>query len=280
MYNELLKNTAKKYNSIVCLGLDPVLSDIPLDGKPGKIILSFYEEILNKIIQRKVYPSAVKPNYAFYAQYGIEGIEALHTIISLYKNEGLPIILDVKRGDIGKTAAAYAKEAFDFFQADAVTLSPYLGYDSIGPFIDYKPEGGFYMLVKTSNKTSVELQDVQVGEEPFFLYVAKKIMDWYQPGLGAVVGATFPEQLDQIVNIINNSDRELPLLIPGIGSQGGDLKSVLTVLENSKDYTLHRINSSSAINYAYKKKSDMHFADAAVDALEELNNQISELIGA
>jgi orotidine-5'-phosphate decarboxylase len=119
------------------MGLDPVIEDIPIKtGSNKEKIISFYESILNKIIQQKVYPSAVKPNFAFYAQYGIEGIEALLSVIELYKSQDIPVILDAKRGDIAKTALAYAKECFGFYKADAVTLAPYMGYDSIAPFID------------------------------------------------------------------------------------------------------------------------------------------------
>ncbi|MCP4131993.1 MAG: orotidine-5'-phosphate decarboxylase [bacterium] len=276
-YPDTLKETSEKFNSIVCLGLDPVIEDIPEKGTPAEKIVVFYEEILNKIVQTKTYPSAVKPNYAFYAQYGIEGIEALVRIIELYKKEGLPVILDFKRGDIGKTAKAYAKEAFDFFQADAVTLSPYLGYDSISPFIEGYPDKGYYILTKTSNKSSGELQDIEYNGAPFFLYVAGKLLDWYHPGIGSVVGATYPEQLSEVSKIFIDSGKDIPLLIPGIGAQGGSLEEVMKVLRLFGNPRIHRINSSSGINYAYKKYEGMHYSDAAVKALKELNDQINEL---
>ncbi|NLV66643.1 MAG: orotidine-5'-phosphate decarboxylase, partial [Spirochaetes bacterium] len=153
-YIELLKYAAKKFSSIVCMGLDPVIEDIPeKKGTPGEIIYKFYENILNSLVKKKTFPGAVKPNYAFYAQYGIDGIVALEKVIRIYQETGIPVILDYKRGDIGKTAQAYAKEAFDFFRADAVTLSPYLGYDSIEPYIKNYPDKGYYVLTKTSNKS-------------------------------------------------------------------------------------------------------------------------------
>ncbi|HOO70584.1 MAG TPA: orotidine-5'-phosphate decarboxylase [Spirochaetota bacterium] len=279
-YIETLKTAAKKFNSIVCMGLDPVIEDIPLQGKPGGIIEKFYLDILNEIIQKKIYPGAVKPNYAFYAQYGLQGIEALMSIISIYSREGIPVILDVKRGDIGKTAEAYAIEAFDFFKADAVTLSPYMGYDSISPFMKRKPDGGFYILTKTSNKSSGDIQDIVAGEKPLFMHTAEKIIQWYSPGIGSVVGATYPEQLAEVSSLFNNSGKEIPLLIPGVGSQGGDLQSVVDELKKSPDIMIHRINSSSALNYAYKKNTDVNYAAAAVQALHDLNNQINRLSGA
>ncbi len=273
---DLLKISYNKFNSIICLGLDPVIEDIPLTGDPKTIIVAFYEEILNKILQTKVYPSAVKPNYAFYAQYGLEGIEALCKTITLFKNEGIPVILDVKRGDIDRTAKAYAKEAFDFFQADAVTLSPYLGYDSIQPFIHEYPEKGLYILTKTSNKTSKDIQDLIIDNVPLYVHVAKKIIEWYHPGIGSVVGATYPEQLSVLSNLFSKSGKEIPLLIPGIGAQGGSIEEVIKILKHSGNIDIHRINSSSGINYAYKKYKKLHYAEAAVKALKLLNDAVGK----
>jgi orotidine-5'-phosphate decarboxylase len=274
-YIDSLKLSYDKFNSIICLGLDPVIEDIPLSGDPQSVIVAFYEEILNKILQKKIYPSAVKPNYAFYAQYGMAGIEALLKIISLYSHEGFPVILDVKRGDIDKTAAAYAREAFDFYKADAVTLAPYMGFDSIHPFIELFPTKGYYVLTKTSNKSSIDIQDLMLDNEPLYLHVAKKITEWHQPGLGSVVGATYPEQLSQIALTYIRSGKEIPLLIPGIGAQGGSLEEVMGVLKQFNDIRIHRINSSSGINYAYKKHKKLHYAEAAVKALKELNDAVA-----
>lgn len=262
----------------MCMGMDPVIDDIPLSGDTKSVIVAFYEEILNKILQKKTYPSAVKPNYAFYAQYGMEGIEALQIIITLYKNEGFPVILDVKRGDIDKTAAAYAREAFDFFKADAVTISPYMGLDSLQPFINLYPDKGYYVLTKTSNKSSIDIQDLTVNNEPLYMHVAKKIIEWYHPGIGSVVGATYPEQLSNLTLLFCHSGREIPLLIPGIGSQGGSIEDVIGALKQCGDISIHRINSSSGINFAYKKHADLHYAEAAVKALKELNDKIASLV--
>lgn len=274
-YLELLKDSSLRFNSLVCLGLDPVIDDIPItSGSIGDRIKNFYGEILNTILKKKIFPSAVKPNYAFYAQYGIEGIEALRDVCGLYQSEGFPVILDSKRGDIGKTAAAYARETFDFLKADAVTLSPYLGYDSIEPFVSGYPEKGYYILNKTSNKSSSEIQDIQVSGVPLYLHISKRIVEWYHPGVGAVTGATFPEQLSNILEIFIESGKEVPLLIPGVGTQGGRVDELVPILKKSPDIGIHRINSSSAINYAYKRYQDLRFPEAAVRALEELNTEI------
>ncbi len=274
-YIDLLKQSADKFKSIVCLGLDPEIDKIPLDGEPADKIYTFYESILNCIIKKNKYPSAVKPNYAFYAQYGLDGIAALHKIIQIYKKEGIPVILDAKRGDIGKTAEAYAREAFSFFDADAVTLSPYMGHDSVSPYLNLFPDRGCYILTKTSNPGSGDIQDTIANDKPVFINVAEKITQWHKPGMGAVAGATYPEQLIMIQDIFLKSGKEVPLLIPGIGTQGGDVKSVVKNISENKEFRIHRINSSSAINYAYIKKKNMMFDEAAVEALDELNGEIA-----
>jgi len=274
----MLKQSSERYTSIVCMGLDPVIEDIPeTSGTPGERIFIFYEKILNKLVQKKIFPGAVKPNYAFYAQYGIDGISYLEKIIRIYKAENIPVILDYKRGDIGKTANAYAKEAFEFFRADSVTLSPYLGYDSIEPYIKGYPDKGYYILTKTSNSSSGELQDIKSSDKELFLSVAELIVKWYHPGIGSVAGATYPEQLDQIDEIFARSGKEIPFLIPGVGTQGGSIEEVMKVIKKSPDVRIHRINASSSINYAYKTYKDLKYDDAAAEALKQMNEEINAL---
>jgi len=278
-YLNLLNASAERFNSIISLGLDPMLGEIPVKlGTIKETIISFFESILNEIIHKGIYPAAIKPNYAFYAQYGIEGIEALISIIELFKHEGFPVILDAKRGDIGKTSEAYSKEAFDFFKADALTLSPYMGFDSINPFIKNNPDKGYYILNKTSNKGSEDIQDLEIGGIPLYIHVSQKIIDWYHPGIGAVVGATYPKELELIVDTFIQSNMNIPLLIPGIGSQGGNVKEVVKALKRFPDINIHRINSSSGIIYAYKRHKDVGFAEAAVRALRILNEEVSKFI--
>jgi orotidine-5'-phosphate decarboxylase len=153
-----------------------------------------------------------------------------------------------------------------------------MGYDSISPFLESYPEKGYYILTKTSNSSSSDLQDIKYREEALYMYVADMIVKWYTPGVGSVIGATYPEQLQSLWGKFSLSGREVPLLIPGIGAQGGDLKSVIGILKSSGDIRIHRINSSSGINYAYKRYSGLCYKDAAVKALEELNNEIGEYI--
>lgn len=278
-YPELMKKSAEKFSSIVCMGLDPVLEDIPEQkGTPGEKIFRFYANILNAMVKNNVFPGAVKPNYAFYAQYGIEGIKSLESIIQIFRKADIPVILDFKRGDIGTTAKAYAKEAFEFFKADAVTLSPYLGYDSIEPFISGYPDKGYYILTKTSNKSSTEIQDIKTGDKELYLYIAEKLVEWYHPGIGSVVGATYPEQLGRISSVFINSGKEIPFLIPGIGTQGGSIKEVMDVLTEFPDYRIHRINASSSINYAWKKFKELSYDEAAIQALNLMNEEIDSAV--
>lgn len=278
-YIAKLKESAQKYDSIICMGLDPVIEKIPVktDNIYDKIY-NFYSDILNEILKKKIYPSAVKPNYAYYAQYGLDGIKALKDLIDLYKKEGFLVILDVKRGDIGTTAAAYANESFSFFNADAVTLAPYMGLDSIKPFLDNYPDKGYYVLCKTSNKSSVDFQNLEIENEPLYMKVAEKIVQWYKPGIGAVTGATFPEELESILKTFEDSNKEVPLLLPGIGAQGGDLKAVISLLQKHSNILIQRINSSSGINYAYIKQNNDNYAEAAVNAIKELNDNISDVM--
>lgn len=262
------------------MGMDPIIENIPLEGPIYSVLTNFYEQILNEMIKKHVFPGAVKPNYAFYAQYGIDGIRALQTLISLYRHEGLPVILDVKRGDIGNTAIAYSKEAFEFFASDAITLSPFMGHDSIKPYIERYPEKGWYILTKTSNPGSIDFQDLIIDGNPLYLHVAKKILQWYAPGIGSVIGATYPAQLAEIISVFSSSGNSIPLLIPGVGKQGGSLKEVVSLLKTGQMIGIHRINSSTDINYAYKKYPSLSFEVAAIEVIRNMNEEISELINA
>ena len=278
-YKEYLSSSSAKYSSIVCLGLDPVLERIPVNEKTvEKKIVVFFSSMLDEIIKRNIYPSAVKPNYAFYAQYGFEGLAALKQVIDIFKSASIPVILDSKRGDIGTTSAAYAKETFDFFQADAVTLAPYMGYDSIEPFVTAYPDKGYYILCRTSNKTARNFQDLKCGENPLYIEVARKICEWNADGLGAVVGATYPSELEDIETCFSSYKKNIPLLIPGIGTQGGDLNAIIGILKKTEDISVHRINSSSGIIFAHEKNKGMSFSEAAIKELASLNNSIASLL--
>ena len=278
-YTELLHESAKERNSIVCLGMDPVMEDIPIQGKSvEETITKFYSDILNMCESENVWPSACKPNYAFYAQYGFEGLRALKKVCEIVKEKKLPLILDGKRGDIGKTSGAYAKEVYSFWGADCATISPYMGWDTIEPFAEWCTEKGkgIYVLARTSNPSAAEFQNLEINGVPLYEKVSEKIADWNQKtkgGVGAVIGATSIAELQRLHDYFSSRDAKVPYLIPGLGKQGGSASEVMNVLQTKgADLTIHRINSSSDINYAYKKQNTTDYAGAAVKALRELNN--------
>jgi len=272
-----LREKAKEHDSIVCMGIDPDIGKIPIEGNPEKVITAFYFDIIKAMTGEDAKPAIVKPNYAFFAQHGFEGLRALRNIIKEFQEENIPVILDGKRGDIGKTSVAYAKEIFNFWKADATTIAPYMGSDSVSPFIDYCEKGkGVYILNRTSNAGAKDLQDLKVGDTALFLKTSSKIVDWSKPGTGAVVGATYPKELEQISEFFVKSGKHIPFLIPGVGAQGGSAKEVVEALKKTEnEIAIHRINSSSGINYAYKKMDTDDYAGAAVKAIQELNKEIN-----
>ena len=274
-YVDDLRKRAKNVKSIVCMGMDPVIEKIPIKGATCQVIEEFYLGILKEMNKRNLYPAIIKPNIAYFEQYGFDGLNALKTIISQYKSSGIPTLLDAKRGDIGKTSKAYAKSAFEFWDSDAVTIAPYMGTDSVEPFIEWCEKGkGVYILCRTSNKGAADLQDLNVDGVPVYMKLAENIIQWHKPGVGAVVGATYLAELEEISRFFVQSKKEVPLLIPGVGSQGGSAGGVVEVLKKTNnDILIHRINSSSGINYAYIEKDTSDYATAAVDALEILNKE-------
>ncbi len=280
-YTDNLKKTAREKKSLVCFGLDPVLERIPVqESRISETISSFFKQIFDEFDRSDVWPSCVKPNFAFYAQYGFEGLRALGDVCEMSKSAHLPIILDAKRGDIGKTSEAYAKEAFEAWEADAVTVSPYMGTDSVKPFVDMAKRLGkaVYVLARTSNEGAKDFQELKWNETPLYQVVAEKIAAWGEscPGtVGAVIGATAPNELSRLHRLFVSSKSMTPYLIPGVGSQGGSAKEVVKILkEDEASLGIHRINSSSGISYAYEKSPQNHFAKAATEALKTLNEEI------
>ncbi|PWH11975.1 MAG: orotidine-5'-phosphate decarboxylase [Anaerolineae bacterium] len=227
----LLEQRVEDCASLLCVGLDPHLADLPAPTAEAAT-----EFCLNLIRQTAPYAAAFKPNAAFFEQFGAAGWEALKTSIQAVQEQShrlgsfIPVILDAKRGDIASTAEAYAQSAFQVLGAHAITLSPYLGRDSIEPFIQ-KPEQGVFLLCKTSNPGAGDLQDLAVTEEPtsglwqpLYLQVARLAQSWnVRDNLGLVVGATQPEALARVRALVP----EMWFLAPGIGAQGGDLEKAL-----------------------------------------------------
>jgi orotidine 5'-phosphate decarboxylase subfamily 2 len=244
----------------LCFGVDPVKEKMP----SGVSISNFFGSMIDTLLNEHQIAS-IKPNYAFFAQYGFDGLKELKGLLDKYKDK-THIILDAKRGDIGTTGMAYAKEIFDFWGADAVTISPYMGFDSVEPFL--REGKTVYMLCKTSNKGSNDFQEIVDSKgEKLYAHVAKKAVEWKT---GLVVGATS----DSIKSITSITKDQVPFLIPGVGTQGGDLDMVLNAIKANPK--IHRINSSSGISYAYQKTGEKPEV-SAVNEAKKLNTLIGKL---
>jgi orotidine-5'-phosphate decarboxylase len=264
--------------------LDPVAKKIPGEGPLEERIKRFYSNLLDAMLARDLLPAAVKPNMAYYECVSLACLQVLQDLIQAFRDAGALVILDAKRGDIASTSGAYARSAFKVFGADAVTAAPYMGIDTIKPFQEESQGQGIYVLVRTSNPSAKDFQELKVGPEgePLYRAVAAKLADWNDGNLGAVVGATAPRELRDLLSYWKGRGREVPVLIPGIavaGVTGGQTGSVAEVYqairEAGSDPALHLINSSSGINYAYEKFPALKPAEASMQALEELCEEIA-----
>jgi orotidine-5'-phosphate decarboxylase len=281
-YQEKVAARTRKAGNTVCVGMDPILKKIPGSGSPEEKIKRFYSEMLEAMLARNVLPAAVKPNIAYYEAVSLSCLQVLQNLIAAFRAAGVLVVLDAKRGDISSTSGAYAQMAFNVFGADSVTAAPYMGLDTIKPFQDVAQDGqGIYILVRTSNPSAKDFQDLTVDGVPLYRKVAEKLADWNDGSLGAVVGATAPRELRDLLAYWKGRGREVPVLIPGIaiaGVSGGQTGSVADVYQAIKDAQsdpwLHLINSSSGINYAYEKFPALKPAQASVAALEELIAEI------
>lgn len=280
-YLSHLRQKAEERRSIVCFGIDPDIAKIPntiITNSTEEKIVKFYSDILDALPEGKPSVAALKPNYAWFAQYGFEGLRAMKALIDRYKDK-ITVIFDGKRGDIGTSSEAYAREAFDFWGAHAMTVSPYMGSDSVQPFIKRCAEGkGVYILCRTSNAGAADFQsqDMAITEKPLFVSVARKAMEWHTDGLGLVLGATNIDELEQTYWAIEPSGKEVPFLVPGVGAQGGSASEVSNCLRTvaSGQLLLHRINASSSIAYAWQKKQTSDYVGAALAEIDSMNRQI------
>jgi len=258
-----IDEAVKKNNSLLCVGLDPDPALMP----PGLDILDFNKAIIDATSNMVC---AYKPNLAFYEAEGARGWDNLKQTVD-YIPKGIPVIADAKRGDIGNTAKAYAKAIFDELKFDAVTINPYLGFDAVEPFLNYKDRGVF-ILCRTSNAGAADFQSLKVvsdGKElPLYQVVAKKAGQWNKTkNVGLVVGATYPDEL----KALRLAYPEMPFLIPGVGAQGGDLKLVVQYGMDKHGAGII-INSSRQILYASRDKD---FAEAAARAAAALRHEIN-----
>ncbi len=266
-WREKLATVTSQNNSLLCVGLDTDLLKIPkfLVETSKNPLFDFNKTIIDAT---KDLVCAYKLNMAFYEIGGANGIEALVKTIQ-YVPHDILVILDGKRNDIGNTAQRYASALFETLQADAVTINPYLGKDGIIPFLNYKDKCSF-ILCRTSNPSAVDFQDLRVSSTPVYQIVARKIHEWNtNNNCGAVVGATYPEELKTIRTILGE---DIPILIPGVGKQGGDVeKTVRNGTNLKKEMAL--INSSREILFAGHQQD---FAEQSRKKAESLRNEINK----
>ena len=253
---------------MLCIGLDTAVELIPVHLRSKqKAVFEFNRAIIDATADLVC---AYKPQLAYYQARGLED-ELASTLQYLHQEyPHIPIILDGKRGDIADTAALYAEEAFIRYAADALTVNPYLGGDSLKPFTDYE-DRGVILLCCTSNLGSGDLQDLPVNGRPLYQILAQKAAnEWNEKGnILLVVGATHPTKIKAVRGIVGN----MPLLVPGIGTQGGSLEAVLENGLTKDGYGLI-INASRSILYAGKDES---FAQAAREAALLLHNAIQRI---
>jgi len=261
---EKLLNASRKNRSLLCIGLDP---DPGL--MPERVSVLEFNRLIIEATSDLV--CAYKLNLAFYEALGDEGFHALKNTIKHIPRE-IPVIGDGKRGDIGNTAKAYARAIFKNLGCDATTVNPYLGFDSVAPFIEYWDRGVF-ILCRTSNAGAGDFQSLRCGEvgaasRPLFEIVAQRASEWNTCGnIGLVVGATYPEEL----RLVRETHPDMPLLIPGIGAQGGEVAlAVRYGVDASGERAI--ISSSRQVIYASAGKD---FAQAAQQVALSLRNQIN-----
>ena len=250
-FAQWLAETARRNESLLCVGLDPR----PERLDPGDDLFSFNQRIVDAT---RDLVCAYKPNFAFYESAGPAGLEALRrTVAYVHDTADVPVILDAKRGDIGSTAAAYARAAFEVWGADALTVNPYLGGDSVTPFTAYADRGVF-LLCHTSNPGATDLQTLPSPSRPLYQVVAEKAASW---DTGLVVGATYPEALARVRALAPRAW----ILLPGVGAQRGDLEAALAAGLREDGLGLV-VNSSRGIIYAGDPRQ------AALDLRQRINS--------
>ena len=306
MFIDKLVEQIQNKKSCVLVGLDPRLEYIPASFKDiyykeygiglkavGEILLDFNKKIIDYVYD--VVP-AIKPQIAFYEQYGLEGLSAYIETCKYGQEKGLLVIGDVKRGDIGTTSKAYSNahlgnitiesNTFESFAVDAITVNPYLGDDCLKEFMDdiHKKNRGMFVLVKTSNPTSGQLQDLEVEGKKIYEYVASMVYEWSLKTLGnsgyssvgGVVAATHPNQAKKLRMLMPKAY----FLVPGYGAQGGSVEDIIDCFND--DGLGAVINSSRDIMYAFRKNDkgydEKHFGEAARAEVLEMRKRINEAL--
>ena len=269
-----IADTTQSRDSLVCVGLDPDVSRFPdsitAGRSTGEAIVEFNKQIIESTLELA---AIYKPNLAFYVQYGVEGFEALLKTRALIPDE-TPVILDCKIGDISTTMEPFARAYLDEADFDAITVNPYLGSESLAPLFS-RAGKGLFLLCRNSNPGSSEIQNLELSSgRPLFAEIAAKVVEWNEiayASLGLVAGATYPTELLTIRELAP----ELLILVPGIGSQAGDLAAAVDAGTDANGSGL-LINSSRSVTYA---SSGDDFARAAAKAARTLRDQINAIRG-
>ena len=266
-----LEDAARTNRSLLCVGLDPDPAKIPAGVSTREFLLGIIEATADVA-------ACYKPNLGFFEPDLGAGVELVHDLIEAIHARGLPVLLDAKRGDLGNTAVGYARAVFESLDADAVTLSPYMGGDSMEPFFAYADRTSF-ILCRTSNPGARDLQDLKVGErqEPLYAYVARLANGWNQhDNIGLVVGATYPDEAREIRAICPT----LPILMPGVGAQAGDLEAAVQGGIDAVGGNLI-VNASRGVLYAPAVESSDRpaWAEGARTAAIELRDAINAARG-
>lgn len=300
-FADVLMEAIRREKSQVVVGLDPRLDRLPAELKPAEgvegsgaaadAIVAFNRAVIEAVAGHAV---AVKCQVAFYEQHGCEGMRAYAATLRCAREHGLIVIGDVKRSDIASTAAAYAAghlgrpgadaSAPGDFIADAVTINPYLGSDGVSPFLEAAAANGkgVFVLVKTSNPSSAEVQDVDCGGMPLYEHVAALVEHWCQPylgqssysALGAVVGATFPRELARLRELMPH----VPFLVPGFGAQGAGAEQVAGAFDSQGEGAI--VNSSRGIIFAWERSpyreeyGETHWREAVGAAAADMQQDI------
>nr|PZN67961.1 MAG: orotidine-5'-phosphate decarboxylase [Pseudomonadota bacterium] len=258
---------ARRNDSLVCVGLDPEPEKFPQHIRAlPQAVFEFNCRIIDATAE---YACCFKPQFAHYAALGAED-QLLATIRYIHgKYPHLPVILDSKRGDIGSTAARYAEESFVRYEADAVTVNPYLGFDSVEPFLKWK-DRGVILLCRTSNPGARDFQDLVSGGRTLYMHVAERVAgEWNADGqCMLVIGATYPKELAEVRARVG----EVPFLVPGVGAQGGDVAAAVRAGRTADGLGMV-LNSSRGILYAGGGEG---FAEAAREAARRLRDEINQ----
>jgi orotidine-5'-phosphate decarboxylase len=270
-----LLTASREQHSLLCVGLDPQPGCFPAELRQVPVATAVLQFCRTIIEVTSPYVCAYKPNLAFFEVLGPTGMQIFQEVLSVIP-ANIPIIVDAKRGDVSNTARNYASALFDVYACDAATVNPYLGYDSVAPFLAYR-EKGVFLLCRTSNPGAGDFQDLLVqGEKgqlrPLYQVVAQRVQSWNQMGnCGLVVGATYPQELRTIRSICP----DMPILIPGVGAQSGDLEASVTAGVDA-----HGERAIVAVSRAILYASDgADYAAAAEYAAQLLRDQINEARG-